>query len=97
MRIASSTMRTAVRYRLDLNRTHVRILLRELDPALDIDVLAHVLLAPFRAELYAHLVSGQPAGRERLLAVVRSLLDGLGRAWAENSSRKSETIVLGHR
>ncbi len=58
--------------------THVRILLRELDPTLDIDVLAHVLLAPFRAELYAHLVGGQPAGRERLLAVVRTLLDRLG-------------------
>ncbi len=58
--------------------THVRILLRELDPALDIDVLAHVLLAPFRAELYRHLVSGQPAGRERLLAGMRKLLDGLG-------------------
>jgi len=62
------------------HHAHVRILPRELDPALDIDALAHVLLAPFRAELYAHLVSGQPAGRERLLAVVRSLLYGLGRA-----------------
>ena len=58
--------------------THVRILLRELDPELDIDVLAHVLLAPFRAELYSHLVGGQRAvGRERLLAVVGRLLDGL--------------------
>ncbi len=59
--------------------THVRILLRELDPALDIDVLAHVLLAPFRAELYGHLVGGtRAAGRERLLAAVGTLLDGLG-------------------
>lgn len=58
--------------------THVRILLRELDPALDIDVLAHVLLAPFRAEVYAHLVEGErAAGRERLLTVVGRLLDGL--------------------
>ena len=46
-------------------------------PLTDIDVLAHVLLAPFRAELYRHLVDGQPAGRERLLAAVRRLLDGL--------------------
>lgn len=58
--------------------THVRILLRALDPDLDIDVLAHILLAPFRAELYGHLVDGQPAGRERLLAGVGTLLDGLG-------------------
>ncbi|MCW3009919.1 MAG: transcriptional regulator, TetR family [Solirubrobacterales bacterium] len=58
--------------------THVRILLRELDPALDIDVLAHVLLAPFRAELYRHLCAVERAvGRERLLAVVGRLLDGL--------------------
>lgn len=58
--------------------THVRILLRELGPELDIDVLAHVLLAPFRAELYRHLVAGQRAvGRERLLAVVTTLLDGI--------------------
>ncbi len=58
--------------------THVRILLRELDPELDIDVLAHVLLAPFRAEVYGHLVGGGRAvGRERLLAVVERLLDGL--------------------
>ncbi len=58
--------------------THVRILLRELDGALDIDVLAHVLLAPFRAELYGHLVGGERAvGRERLLGVVGQLLDGL--------------------
>lgn len=53
--------------------------MRELDPALDIDVLAHVLLAPFRAELYGHLVGGtRAAGRERLLAAVATLLDGLG-------------------
>jgi len=59
--------------------THVRILLRELDSTLDIDVLAHVLLAPFRAELYGHLVGGtRAAGRERLLAAVATLLDGLG-------------------
>ena len=58
--------------------THVRILLRELDPALDIDVLAHVLLAPFRADLYGHLVEGRTEGRERLLAAVGRLLDGLG-------------------
>ncbi len=59
--------------------THVRILLRELDPGLDIDVLAHVLLAPFRAELYFHLTgAGQATGRARLLAVVEQLLDGLG-------------------
>ena len=59
--------------------THVRLLLRELDPGLDIDVLAHVLLAPFRAELYRHVVGGATdLGRERLLAVVRQLLDGLG-------------------
>jgi hypothetical protein len=58
--------------------THVRILLRELDPELDIDVLAHVLLAPVHAELHRHLVSGQPAGRERLLAGMGKLLDGLG-------------------
>jgi len=58
--------------------THVRVLLRELDPALDIDVLAHVLLAPFRAELYGHLVGGRRAvGRRRLLAVIAALLDGL--------------------
>jgi hypothetical protein len=36
-----------------------------------------VLFAPFRAELYRHLVDGQTAGRERLLAAVRRLLDGL--------------------
>lgn len=64
--------------------THVRILLRELDPELDIDVLAHVLLAPFRAEVYGHLVEGErAAGRERLLAVVGQLLDGLGRRFAQ--------------
>lgn len=58
--------------------THVRILLRELDPGLDIDVLAHILLAPFRAELYRHLVAGELAGRGRLLSVVGGLIDGLG-------------------
>lgn len=59
--------------------THVRILLRELDPELDIDVLAHVLLAPFRAELYSHLVGdARGVGRARLLAVVEQLVDGLG-------------------
>ncbi len=58
--------------------THVRVLLRELDPALDRDVLAHVLLAPFRAAVYGHLVEGErAAGRARLLAVVERLLDGL--------------------
>ena len=57
--------------------THVRILLRELDQRLDIDVLAHVLLAPFRAELYRHVVGGRGAGRARLLTVVGALLDGL--------------------
>ena len=58
--------------------THVRLLLRELDPELDIDVLAHVLLAPFRAEVYGHVVRGErAAGRERLMDVVRVLLDGL--------------------
>jgi len=63
--------------------THVRILLRELDPALDIDVLAHVLLAPFRAELYGHLVGDTRAvGRERLLAALATLLDGLDRNFA---------------
>jgi len=50
-----------------------------LDPELDRDVLAHVLLAPFRAEVYRHLVEGGPgAGRQRLLRVVERLLDGLG-------------------
>lgn len=59
--------------------THVRILLRELGPDLDIDVLAHVLLAPFRSELYGHLVGGtRAAGGERLLAALATLLDGLG-------------------
>lgn len=59
--------------------THVRLLLRALDPRLDIDVLAHVLLAPFRAEHYRHLTADDPdAGRERLLAVVAGLVDGLG-------------------
>ncbi len=59
--------------------THVRLLLRELDPELDIDVLAHVLLAPFRAEDYSHFVRGErAAGRERLLGVVQALLAGLG-------------------
>lgn len=58
--------------------THVRILLREIDPSLDIDVLAHVLLAPFRAEHYGHLVAGERgAGRGRLLAVVEHLVDAL--------------------
>lgn len=58
--------------------THVRILLRELDGDLDIDVLAHVLLAPFRADLYSHLCGGgRSVARERLLAVVGRLLDGL--------------------
>ena len=58
--------------------THVRILLRELDPSLDIDVLAHVLLGPFRADAYRHLVGEERAvGRERLLAAVGTLLDGL--------------------
>lgn len=57
--------------------THVRILLRELDQRLDVDVLAHVLLAPFRAEVYRHIVGGASTGRERLLTVVAALLDGL--------------------
>ncbi len=58
--------------------THLRILLREIDPELDIDVLAHVLLSPFRAEHYAHVVAGERgAGRARLLAVVEHLLAAL--------------------
>lgn len=59
------------------HHTHVRILLRAMDPGLDIDVLAHVLLAPFRADLYGHLVERRPEGRDRLLAAISLLLDGL--------------------
>jgi AcrR family transcriptional regulator len=57
---------------------HVRILLNELNPTLDNDVLAHVLLAPFRAEIHRHL-TGDPAsqGRDRLLAALGLLIDGL--------------------
>ena len=58
--------------------THVRLLLRELDPRLDIDVLAHVLLSPFRAEHYRHVTGAdREVGRDRLLAVVATLLAGL--------------------
>lgn len=57
--------------------THVRVLLRQLDPDSDIDVLAHVLLAPFWTELYRHVVAGRPEGRERLLRVVGALVDGI--------------------
>lgn len=57
---------------------HVRILLAELDPSLDADVLAHVLLAPFRAEMHSHLVGdpGSP-GPERMLATVATLVEAL--------------------
>lgn len=58
--------------------THVRLLLRELNPSLDVDVLAHLLLAPFRAELFEHLILGSPQlGRQRLSDAVERLLDGL--------------------
>ena len=61
---------------------HVRILLHELDPQLDSDTLAHMLLAPFRAEIHRYL-SGDTGSQsqERLLAGLAALLDGLqGRA-----------------
>ena len=58
--------------------THVRILLDELNPTLDNDVLAHILLAPVRGEIFQQLTehSGAP-GRERLLAALDLLIDGI--------------------
>lgn len=58
--------------------THVRLLLTQLAPHADADVLAHVLMAPFRGTLFLHLTDGgSDAGRERLLAAVDDLLGAL--------------------
>ena len=58
--------------------THVRILLNELNPTLDNAALAHVLLAPVRAEIYQQLTGDSHApGRERLLAALELLIGGI--------------------
>jgi AcrR family transcriptional regulator len=57
--------------------THVRILVAQLDPEADAEVLAHMLLAPFGGELHRLLVGPGGPGRERLLAAVRHVLDPL--------------------
>jgi AcrR family transcriptional regulator len=57
---------------------HVQILLREIDPTLDVEVLAHALLATFRPDVHRQL-TGAPAGQERLLRAVDVLVAGLGR------------------
>ncbi|MDA0183407.1 TetR/AcrR family transcriptional regulator [Solirubrobacter phytolaccae] len=56
---------------------HVRMLLAELDPPLDADVLAHVLLAPLRPDAHRDITAG--SDRRRLLGAIDVLLDGLDR------------------
>ncbi len=57
--------------------THVALLLRELRPGADADVLAHLLLAPLAPSLLEHLTATADASRDRITAALDVLLDGV--------------------
>lgn len=59
---------------------HLALLIADLDPRLDAEVLADLLLAPLAAELHQHLRRTQGLSRERLVASLHALARGLGAA-----------------
>jgi AcrR family transcriptional regulator len=56
---------------------HAAMLLGELDPRLDAQCLAHVLLAPFGAELLLHMRAGLGFDRKRINGATTAIVDGL--------------------
>ena len=74
--LASETARAGARYTTGAYvawHQHVAVLLAELRPELDAELLADVLLAPFSAELLAHLRDGRGIPRERLERTLAAL------------------------
>jgi AcrR family transcriptional regulator len=58
-------------------RTHVALLVREADPALDADLVADFLLATLRADLVAYLREGDGMEPERIAAGWQALVERL--------------------
>jgi AcrR family transcriptional regulator len=70
---------------------HVSILLRELDPALDQAMFAHLLLAPYRADMYQYLTRDpDDRGDDRLRAAIDLLLDGLEAGVADGAPTQTD-------
>jgi AcrR family transcriptional regulator len=69
-----------VRYRAGfygVYHRHISLLVAELNPEVDAEALAHVLLAPFSGDLYLHLQQGAGVVRGRLLTAMEQLVRGL--------------------
>lgn len=74
--LASETARAGARYTTGAYAAwhqHVAILAAELRPELDAELLADLLLAPYSAELLAHLRDGRGVPRERLETALAAL------------------------
>jgi AcrR family transcriptional regulator len=74
--ICSETASPGARYRSGLHaawRTHVAVLLREVDPDADCDVLAEMILAPLAGDLYRHLRRDRAVAPDRIRAAVAAL------------------------
>lgn len=57
---------------------HAAVLLRQLDPELDAEVLAHQLLAPLAADHYSYLRLDQGMSHERIVGSLCSMLRAVG-------------------
>ncbi len=80
LHVLSETSSRGARYRSGLYafyRLHVELMLREIGPAADLDVLADQLLAPLAADLFVHLRDERRISVDRIRAGLRSLVDGL--------------------
>jgi AcrR family transcriptional regulator len=80
--LASETARAGARYATGSYvawQQHVAILLAELRPDVDAPLLADLLLAPFAAELFAHLRDGRGVAFERLDAALQALAGSVAR------------------
>jgi len=78
--LASETARPGARYTTGSYvawQQHVALLIGELRPELDAAVLADLVLAPFAAELFAHLRDGRGIPFARVEAGLAALADGI--------------------
>lgn len=87
--LASETARAGARYGTGSYvawQQHVAILLAELRPDADAALLADLLLAPFAAELFAHLRDGRGIPFDRLDAALQALAGSVAEAASSRSA-----------
>ncbi len=84
LHVLSETSSRGARYRSGLYafyRLHVQLLLEEMDPGIDAEVMADIVLAPLDAELFKHLHTDRSVAvsrmRDSLQTLTRSLTDSV--------------------